>query len=76
MSAIAKQLIFNDKENTGQSSPTSGTGKRVRRPLRELTRSDMTSRDSVFEFTVRLIVRLLFTPLRVFVAVRGVNQGS
>lgn len=46
-----KNLIYNDKENTGQSSPSNPAAKRTRRPLQELSSADMLSRD-YFEFTV------------------------
>lgn len=51
-SSMSKYLIFNDKENTGQSSPSTGTKKRARRPLQELSSSDIARRETFYEFTV------------------------
>ncbi|CCG84172.1 protein of unknown function [Taphrina deformans PYCC 5710] len=47
----SKYLIFNDKENTGQTSPASHSSKRPRRPLRELSGTASSTRETFYEFT-------------------------
>ena len=49
---MSKYIIFDDKENTGQSSPSTGSKKHLRHPLRELSRDDVESRNKFYEFSV------------------------